>query len=85
MANHLPVPVELTDAELDAVTGGQGNGVAFGAGGLAGVAAGVGVSVQDFLNNTLDNNSVANNNHVVVGVGAAIAVLGGAANGLHLT
>jgi hypothetical protein len=77
---------ELSGAELDAVAAGQATGLAFGAGGLAGVAAGVGANVQDFLKNFANNNDVdiLNNNDVSVGgVGAAVAVLGGAGVGLH--
>lgn len=77
---------ELTDSELDAVAAGQGLGN-IGQGGLANIA----VQLTDVLNNVnvsvLDNNqilitNVLNNNTVQVGVGAAVAILSGAANGL---
>jgi hypothetical protein len=76
---ELPVPVELTDAELDAVAAGaaQGNGV----GGLVGIGVGANDVVHDVLNNA--DISILNNNNVEVGVGAALAVLGGAGVGLH--
>jgi hypothetical protein len=48
MANDLPVPVELTDAELDSVCGG-----------IANVAANNLVNVQANVSNVLNNNDVA--------------------------
>jgi len=59
---------ELTGKELDAVTGGvQGQNV----GAAAGlIAAGVGLQVQNVLNN--NNPAILNNNHTDV----AVAVLG---------
>jgi len=80
---------ELSGSELDAVAAAQGNqGV--GQAGLVNVAA----QLQDFLNNpditvtVLDNgqiqiaNNSLNGNTVQVGVGAAVAILGGAASGV---
>jgi len=46
--NNFPVPVELTDAELDAVCGG-----------IANVAANNLVNVQANVSNVLNNNDVA--------------------------
>ena len=48
MTDHLPVPVELADAELDAVCGG-----------IANVAANNLLSVQANVSNVLNNNDVA--------------------------
>jgi hypothetical protein len=81
---QLPEMVELSGAELDAVTGGQAEGVAVAAGGLVNVALGaanvdllraanINVDIIDDI--TIRN--VANNNNV--SVGALIQVLGGAA------
>jgi len=77
---------ELTNQELDAVTGAQGNGN----GNAAGLVA-VGVNVSDVLN----GNSVLNGNTVnvlngslngnSVPIGAAVAVLGTAANAISST
>jgi hypothetical protein len=68
----LVAPVELTDAELDAVA----------AGAAAGLVA-IDVSNNHVLNNFLNSNSVLNgslnNNKVQVPVGIAVAVLGQAA------
>jgi hypothetical protein len=65
MANNLPVPVELTNAELDAVAAGANN-VGAAVGGL--IAAGVAVQ----LTNVFQNADVLSNNHTDV----AISVLG---------
>jgi hypothetical protein len=48
MADNLPVPVELTDAELDAVCGG-----------IANIAANNLVNVQANVSDVLNNNDVA--------------------------
>jgi transketolase len=59
---NISKPVELTDAELDLVTGGAGQGVAnaVGAvGGLAAVAAGVGANIA--VTNVANNNEVVKN------------------------
>ena len=48
MTDHLPVPVELTDAELDCVCGG-----------IAQIAANNLLSVQANVSNVLNNNDVA--------------------------
>jgi hypothetical protein len=67
---------ELTAGELDAVAGGQANAITSG---LIAVGAAIGNIVVSALNNnnvTLRN--IANNNEVNVGVGAAVAILGGA-------
>jgi hypothetical protein len=81
---QLPEMVELSGAELDAVTGGQAEGVAVAAGGLVNVALGAAnVDVLRAANINVDIidditiRNVANNNNV--SVGALIQVLGGAA------
>jgi hypothetical protein len=76
--------VELSGAELDAVTGGQANGVAVAAGGLVNVALGA-VNVDVLRNADIDViddvtvtlRDIANHNNV--SVGALIQVLGGGA------
>src|SRR4051794_32118492 len=70
MVAEFNVPVELSDAELDAVAAGQG--------GIAGQAGlvNVGVFVQDTLNNV--DVDILNHNNVAVGAGVAVAVLGAA-------
>ena len=82
--SDLPEMVELSGAELDAVTGGQPNGVATAAGGLVNVALAVGNI--DILRNaqfdiiddvTVTLRDIANHNNV--SVGALIQVLGGGA------
>jgi hypothetical protein len=82
--DQLPEMVELSGAELDAVTGGQANGVATAAGGLVNVA--LGAANVDVLRNANINvdiidditiRNVANNNNV--SVGALIQILGGGA------
>lgn len=68
---HLPMPVELTDAELNAVSAGaQGNGV----GGLIGV----GVAIDDVVANSLNNNKVTVDvlNGVHISVAALANILG---------
>jgi hypothetical protein len=70
---HLPIPVELNDAELDAVAAGaQGNGI----GGLIGV----GVAIDQVVANSLNNNRVTvdllNGNTVQVSAAALANVLG---------
>ena len=70
--NALIAPVELTDAELDAVGAGQANGL---------VAVNVGnITVSHVLENFLNSNSVANNSlnnlTVQLPIGIAAAVLG---------
>jgi hypothetical protein len=65
MANDLVVPVELTDAELDAVTGGQGPNVAVGS-----VLSNISVDVDVALNNVLNN--VASHDNIAVAVLGAI-------------
>jgi hypothetical protein len=76
--------VELSGAELDAVTGGQANGNAIAAGGLVNVA--LGPTNVDVLRNadidviddvTVTLRDIANHNNV--SVGALIQVLGGGA------
>jgi hypothetical protein len=66
--------VELSGAELDAVTGGQANGVAVAAGGLVNVALGAAnvdvlrnanINLNDLVDITIRN--VANNNNISVG------------------
>jgi len=82
--SQLPDMVELSDAELDAVTGGQANGNAVAAGGLVNVA--LGPTNVDVLRNanidviddvTVTLRDIANHNNV--SVGALIQVLGGGA------
>jgi hypothetical protein len=82
--NQLAEMVELSGAELDAVTGGQAEGVAVAAGGLVNVALGAAnVDVLRAANINVDIidditiRNVANNNNV--SVGALIQILGGAA------
>jgi hypothetical protein len=82
--DQLPEMIELSGAELDAVTGGQAEGVAVAAGGLVNVALGAAnVDVLRAANINVDIidditiRNVANNNNV--SVGALIQVLGGAA------
>jgi hypothetical protein len=76
---------ELSDSELDMVTGGaQGIGNAFG--GLIAAAIGAGVEIGDVTVSALNNNrvdiSTANNsfNHNNVPIGIAVAILGQSAN-----
>jgi hypothetical protein len=80
--SKLPEMVELSGAELDAVTGGQANGNAVAAGGLVNVALGptnvdvlrnANIEVIDDVTVTLQD--IANHNNV--SVGALIQVLGG--------
>ena len=82
--SQLPDMVELSGAELDAVTGGQANGNAVAAGGLVNVA--LGPTNVDVLRNanidviddvTITLRDIANHNNV--SVGALIQVLGGGA------
>jgi hypothetical protein len=82
--SELPDMVELSGAELDAVTGGQANGNAVAAGGLVNVALGptnvevlknANIDVIDDVTVTLRD--IANHNNV--SVGALIQVLGGGA------
>jgi hypothetical protein len=82
--SQLPEMVELSGAELDAVTGGQANGNAVAAGGLVNVALGA-VNVDVLRNADIDViddvtvtlRDIANHNNV--SVGALIQVLGGGA------
>jgi len=80
----VPEMVELSGAELDAVTGGQANGNAVAAGGLVNLA--LGPTNVDVLRNAnidvIDNVTVTLRdiaNHNNVSVGALIQVLGGGA------
>ena len=82
--SQLPDMVELSGAELDAVTGGQANGNAVAAGGLVNVA--LGPTNVDVLRNanidviddvTVTLRDIANHNNV--SVGALVQVLGGGA------
>lgn len=82
--SELPKMVELSDAELDAVTGGQANGNAVAAGGLVNVALGPtnvdvlrGANIDVIDDVTITLRDIANNNNV--SVGALIQVLGGGA------
>jgi hypothetical protein len=77
---HLPEIVELSDAELDAVAGGQSAA----AGGLANIA--VNVEEVDILNDSLNNLEIIDDvtvtirdiaKHNNIGVGALINALGG--------
>jgi len=74
---------ELSDSELDMVTGGaQGNAFAFG--GLIAAAIGAGVEIGDVTVSALNNNRVDiangsfNQNNVPIGI--AVAILGQSAN-----
>lgn len=75
---------ELTDHELDAVTGAQGNGN----GNAFGLVA-VGLNASDILNGTLNGNTVTvtalNGNNVSVPIGIAASVLGTSANAVRST
>jgi hypothetical protein len=82
--SELAEMVELSGAELDAVTGGQANGVAVAAGGLVNVALGAAnvdvlrnanINLNDLVDITIRN--VANNNNI--SVGAVLQILGGGA------
>ena len=77
--NALIAPVELTDAEIDAVAAGAGQAN----GGLIAVnVSDIPITVQNnhVLQNFLNSNAVANNslntNTVVIPVGIAVGVLG---------
>lgn len=74
--------VELSGADLDAVAGGQANGVATAAGGLVNVALGAAnvevLEAADINVDIIDDvtiKNIANNNNI--SVGALIQVLGG--------
>ena len=54
MVTEFKAPIELTDAELDAVTGGQGPNIAVG-----GVLNNLSVDVDVAVDRTLNNNNVA--------------------------
>jgi hypothetical protein len=74
--NALIAPIELTDAELDAVAAGQLTQGAFGL-----VAANLGVTVGNVTINALNGNTVdltVSGNNVQVPIGVAVAVLSGA-------
>ena len=82
--SQLPDMVELSGAELDAVTGGQANGNAVAAGGLVNVALGPtnvdvlrGANIDVIDDVTVTLRDIANHNNV--SVGALIQVLGGGA------
>jgi hypothetical protein len=76
--------LELSGAELDAVTGGQANGNAVAAGGLVNVAVGPtnvdvlrGADIDVIDDVTITLRDIANHNNV--SVGALIQILGGGA------
>lgn len=74
--SKLGMPIELTDAELDAVAAGQqtNNGT-----GLVVVGANIGpITVTDVLSHNAVLNNSLNNNTVTVPIGVAVAVLSGA-------
>ncbi len=78
MATDFSAPVELTNAELDAVAAGANAGA--GAGGLVALALAAAVDNVDvdiLNNNKVTVQNVANNNQV--GAGVLINVLGGPA------
>jgi hypothetical protein len=79
MTDHLPVPVELTDAELDAVAAGANANA--GAGGLVALAIGAASDNVEVLNGNkvsiLDNS--LNGNKTNVGAGVLVNLLGGPA------
>ena len=74
MPNEIVAPFELTDAELDAVSGGQlpvvGDAVNVG---------GIQVAVSALNGNTVTLQNILNHNTVNVPIGVAVAILGGAA------
>jgi hypothetical protein len=76
---HLPMPVELNDAQLDAVAAGASANA--GAGGL--VAAAIAAAVDNVNVDVLNNNKVdilnnaLNGNKTNVGAGVLINLLGG--------
>jgi hypothetical protein len=79
--NNLPVPVELTDVELDAVSAGQnqiGNGLVVVAVQATDVAShnDIDVTLSNIANNNLNNNNVG----VGVAVAAGILAPAGAGN-----
>jgi len=79
------VPVELTDAELDAVAGGQSQVIddarAAAGAGLVNVAVGA-VQVSALNNNNVELVDLVDVNNNQVGIGVAVAALGaGAAAG----
>jgi hypothetical protein len=83
VGNALMTPVELTGAELDAVSAGQNtqNGVGL-------IVANLGNTLNGFTINALNGNTVtitdiANNNTITVPIGIAVAAVGGAAGVLN--
>jgi hypothetical protein len=64
-------PFELTDAELDAVSGGL-------AVGDVGQVGGLNLAVTALNGNQVTISNLLNNNTVTVGIGAAVALLGAA-------
>jgi hypothetical protein len=85
---QLPEMFELSDAELDVVTGGQANGNSVAAGGLVNLAVGptniTALNNSNLLNDLVDVGDVtvtlrdiAKNNNI--GVGVLLNVLGGPA------
>jgi hypothetical protein len=78
---------ELTDADLDAVAAGQTPQQFLDQLGVVNLGVPIQVGDIDVTLKLLDNNqieieNVANNNTIQVGVGAAVAILGGVAAGL---
>ena len=85
--NALVTPIELTDAELDAVAAGQVNQGALGL-----VAANIGANnilngtnlrVDALNGNTITLTDIANGNTITTGIGVAVAVLSGATGVLN--
>jgi hypothetical protein len=71
--------MELSDSELDAVSGGA-NGVGNAFGNVIGVAAGVGVDTVSVLDNNTVTLNLLDGSHFNVPIGVAVAVLGTSAN-----
>ena len=83
--NALVAPVELTDAELDAVAGGlniqQGVGLIVANVGTGSILSGF--TIDALNHNTVTLTDVASHNTVTVPIGVAVAALGGAAGVLN--
>jgi hypothetical protein len=79
--NALIAPVDLTDAELDAVAAGQNNQQGTG---LVVVGAQIGdITVTDVASHNAILNNSLNGNNVQVPIGVAVAVLSGATGVLN--
>jgi hypothetical protein len=85
MSHILHSPVELTDAELDLVAAGRGRQL--GLVNIQDIAIDIEDSFNDLVDVTVSGNTVEilsrnTGNTIQVGVGAAVAILSGAAVGL---